>query len=154
MMNHLISSVLVCMLTAFLLTLPPDIQAQSRAERTIRSILDQQTAAWNRGDLEAFMKGYWKSDSLMYIGKSGVTYGYDRTLHSYRRNYGDTARMGKLKFDLVQVKRLSHRYYYVVGKWSLKRSAGDVGGHYTLLIKKINGAWVIVSDHSKTDGDP
>jgi ketosteroid isomerase-like protein len=148
MMNHLISSVLVCMLTALLLTLPPDIQAQSRAERTIRSILDQQTAAWNRGDLEAFMKGYWKSDSLMYIGKSGVTYGYDRTLDSYRRNYGDTARMGKLKFDLVQVKRLSHRYYYVVGKWSLKRSAGDVGGHYTLLIKKINGAWVIVSDHS------
>lgn len=147
-MNHLISSLLVCMLTAFLLTLPPDIQAQSRAERTIRSILDQQTTAWNRGDLEAFMKGYWKSDSLMYIGKSGVTYGYDRTLDSYRRNYGDTARMGKLKFDLVQVKRLSHRYYYVVGKWSLKRSAGDVGGHYTLLIKKINGAWVIVSDHS------
>jgi len=147
-MNHLISSLLVCMLTSFLLTLPPDIQAQSRAERTIRSILDQQTAAWNRGDLEAFMKGYWKSDSLMYIGKSGVTYGYDRTLDSYRRNYGDTARMGKLKFDLVQVKRLSHRYYYVVGKWSLKRSAGDVGGHYTLLIKKINGAWVIVSDHS------
>jgi ketosteroid isomerase-like protein len=148
MMNHLISSLLVCMLTAFLLTLPPDIQAQSRAERTIRSILDQQTAAWNRGDLVAFMKGYWKSDSLMYIGKSGVTYGYDRTLDSYRRNYGDTARMGKLKFDLVQVKRLSHRYYYVVGKWFLKRSAGDVGGHYTLLIKKINGAWVIVSDHS------
>jgi hypothetical protein len=84
----------------------------------------------------------------MYIGKSGVTYGYASTLASYRRNYGDTARMGKLRFDLIQVRRLSPRYFHIVGKWSLKRSAGDVGGHYTLLFKKIRGEWVIVSDHS------
>lgn len=132
----------------FLLVSIQTISAQSRAERTIRSILDQQTAAWNRGDLEGFMKGYWQSDTLMYIGKSGVTYGYAGTLASYRRNYGDTARMGKLRFDLIQIRRLSARYFYVVGKWSLKRSAGDVGGHYTLLFRKMRGEWVIVSDHS------
>jgi ketosteroid isomerase-like protein len=147
-MKHIPFKAMICLLVLFLMNSATDIHAQSSAERTISTILDQQTAAWNRGDLEAFMSGYWKSDSLMYIGKSGVTYGYDRTLDSYRRNYGDTARMGKLKFDLVQVKRLSPRYYYVVGKWSLKRSAGDVGGHYTLIFKKIKGAWVIVSDHS------
>ena len=132
----------------FLLVSGQTLSAQSRAEQTIRSILDQQTAAWNRGDLEGFMKGYWQSDSLMYIGKSGVTYGYSGTLASYRRNYGDTARMGKLRFELIQVRRLSVRYFHVVGRWSLKRSAGDVGGHYTLLFKKIRGEWVIVSDHS------
>lgn len=141
--------ILVSVVFSLLLVLVvPDLRGQSRAEQTIRSILDRQTAAWNRGDLESFMIGYWESDSLMYIGKSGVTYGYAPTLASYRRNYGDTARMGKLRFDLIQVRRLSSRYFHVVGKWSLRRSAGDVGGHYTLLFRKIRGEWVIVSDHS------
>jgi hypothetical protein len=125
-----------------------DVSAQSNAEKKIRLILDGQTEAWNRGDLKAFMDGYWENDSLMYIGKSGITYGYARTLASYQKNYGDTARMGKLRFDLIHVRRLSHRYFHVVGKWSLKRSAGDVGGHYTLIFKLIRRKWVIVSDHS------
>jgi hypothetical protein len=122
--------------------------SQSKAERSILAILDRQTEAWNRGDLEGFMKGYWESDSLMYIGKSGVTYGFAPTLASYRRNYGDTSKMGRLTFQILHVKRLSSKYYHVVGKWFLKRSAGDVGGHYTLLFRKIRGEWVVVSDHS------
>jgi ketosteroid isomerase-like protein len=122
--------------------------AQSADEKEILSILDRQTQAWNRGDLEAFMKGYWENDSLMYIGKSGVTYGYVSTLESYRKNYGDTARMGKLKFQILHVKKLSPDYYFVVGKWFLKRSAGDVGGHYTLIFRKQNGKWEIIADHS------
>jgi ketosteroid isomerase-like protein len=122
--------------------------AQDSDEQQIRSILDRQVAAWNRGDLRAFMNGYWESDSLMYIGKGGVTYGYAPTLQNYIRNYGDTARMGKLSFQLLHVQRLSDDVYFVVGKWSLRRSAGDTGGHYTLVWRKINGRWVIVSDHS------
>ena len=122
--------------------------SQSADEKAIRGILDRQTQAWNRGDLEAFMKGYWENDSLMYIGKGGVTYGYTATLNSYKRNYGDTARMGKLNFEILHVKSLGPGYYLVVGKWFLKRSAGDVGGHYTLIFKKLKGDWVIISDHS------
>jgi ketosteroid isomerase-like protein len=122
--------------------------AQDSDEQQIRSILDRQVAAWNSGDLRAFMNGYWESDSLMYIGKGGVTYGYAPTLQSYIRNYGDTARMGKLSFQLLHVQRLAADVYFVVGKWSLRRSAGDTGGHYTLVWRKINGRWVIVSDHS------
>ena len=117
-------------------------------EVVIRKILDVQTAAWNRGDIENFMKGYWENDSLMFIGKSGVTYGYNNTLANYRKGYPDTAAMGKLAFTLIQVKKLSKEYYHVTGKWFLKRSIGDIGGHYTLLFKKINGRWVIISDHS------
>jgi hypothetical protein len=132
----------------FLVVTSLPLSAQSNAEKKIRLILDRQTEAWNRGDLKAFMDGYWENDSLMYIGKSGITYGYARTLASYQKNYGDTARMGKLRFDLIHVKRLSHRYFHVVGKWSLKRSAGDIGGHYTLIFKLIRRKWVIVSDHS------
>ena len=122
--------------------------SQSKAEREVLAILDRQTAAWNRGDLEGFMKGYWENDSLMYIGRSGVTYGFTPTLSNYRKNYGELARMGNLKFDILHVKRLSSKYIHVVGRWSLRRSAGDVGGHYTLLFRRMRGEWVIVSDHS------
>lgn len=122
--------------------------AQSSDEKEILAILDRQTAAWNRGDIDAFMVGYWESDSLMYIGKSGVTYGYKPTLLTYKRNYSDTAKMGKLRFTILHVNRLSADHFFVVGKWHLTRNIGDAGGHYTLIFRKINGRWVIVSDHS------
>jgi len=114
----------------------------------IRAVLDHQSAAWNRGAIEDFMKGYWENDSLMFIGKTGVTYGYANTLNNYRKGYPDTAAMGQLFFDIIQVKRLSAEYYSVVGKWSLKRSIGDVSGHFTLLFRRIGQDWVVVMDHS------
>jgi len=122
--------------------------AQSTDEISIRQLLDQQTAAWNRGDIDRFMDGYWENDSLMFIGKSGVTYGWTNTLNNYKRGYPDTAAMGKLRFELLTVKRLSDEYYFVVGKWFLQRSIGNIGGHYNLLFRKINGKWVIIADHS------
>lgn len=122
--------------------------SQDRNARAILDLLDTQTAAWNKGDLQAFMKGYWENDSLRFIGKSGITYGWNNTLANYKRGYPDTAAMGKLNFTILVVKKLSMRYYEVVGKWYLKRSIGDASGHYTLLLRKIKGSWVIVSDHS------
>ncbi len=124
------------------------LAAQSRDETRILQLLDRQTADWNRGDVPAFMKGYWENDSLMFVGKSGVTYGWTNTLNNYKKGYPDTASMGKLHFDIIKVKRLSKKYYFVVGKWFLKRSVGDIGGHYNLLFEKINGEWVIIADHS------
>ena len=121
---------------------------QQPAEKTIRQLLDRQTRDWNRGNIDAFMIGYWQSDSLMFIGKSGVTYGWKNTLENYKKNYPDTSAMGKLSFNIITVKKLSGEYYHVVGKWHLKRTIGDLSGHYTLLFKKIKGEWVIVSDHS------
>ena len=121
---------------------------QDKNARAILKLLDTQTAAWNKGDLQGFMKGYWENDSLRFIGKSGITYGWNNTLANYKRGYPDTAAMGKLQFTILVVKKLSPRYYEVVGKWYLKRSIGDASGHYTLLLRKIKGSWVIVSDHS------
>ena len=121
---------------------------QSKNERAIRKILDTQTESWNKGDLQNFMIGYWENESLMFIGKSGITYGYTNTLNNYKKGYPDTAAMGKLVFNIITVKRLSGKYYHVVGKWHLKRSIGDLSGHYTLLFKKINGKWVVIADHS------
>ena len=122
--------------------------AVSGDEALIRQLLDKQTQAWNRGDIETFMETYWKSDSLMFIGKSGVTYGWANTLNNYKKGYPDTTAMGKLSFDILLIKRLSFQYFQVIGKWHLQRSIGDLSGHYTLLIKKIKGKWVIISDHS------
>jgi ketosteroid isomerase-like protein len=135
-------------IAALVLSAHTFLQAQNADVKTILSILDKQNAAWNRGDLKAFMDGYWESDSLMFIGKSGITYGWRPTLENYKRGYPDTASMGKLAFKILQVKNLTKDCYFVVGKWQLTRSIGDIGGHYTLLFRKIKGRWVIVADHS------
>lgn len=121
--------------------------AQSNEDQ-IRTVLEAQVKSWNCGDLRGFMKGYWQSDSLMFIGKNGITYGYEKTLANYRKSYPDMDAMGELKFDILKMTPLAADTYFVVGKWMLKRDSGNVGGHFTLLMKKIKGKWVIVSDHS------
>ena len=137
-------SFLIILLAA--LALPAFSQTKDEAE--VRSVLAKQSAAWNRGDVDAFMIGYWENDSLMFIGKSGVTYGYKNTLANYKKNYPDTAVMGKLTFTLIQVKQISPDYFHVTGKYYLTRTIGDASGHFTLMFRKINGKWVIISDHS------
>lgn len=122
--------------------------AQNKEEKVILKMLKAQETEWNNGNLEAFMKGYWQNDSLLFIGKNGPKYGYATTLANYKKGYPDTSHMGKFTSTIISMKKLSPQYYFVVGKWYLKRSVGDVSGHYTLLIKKINGEWVIVADHS------
>jgi ketosteroid isomerase-like protein len=138
------------LLTALvLITLTKTAFAQpSKDEGAIRGIMANQVDAWNKGNIDAFMKGYWNDDSLVFIGKSGSSYGYHQALANYKKNYSGPDQMGKLFFDLLKVKRLSADYYFVIGKWFLKRKAGDIGGIYTLLFHKINGQWRIVVDHT------
>ncbi len=151
MQRHITSVPLLTYLT-FLTTLTlltfTTASAQQTNEQTIRAILNRQTTEWNKGNIEGFMKGYWNSDSLLFVGKSGPKYGYRTTLENYRKSYPDTTVMGKLQFTILKVEALSSDCYFVLGKWQLARSIGDVGGHYTLIFRKIRGEWVIVSDHS------
>ena len=137
----------------FLLTLLATVtlltsSAQNKDEQAIRSILAEQTIQWNKGNIELFMKGYWKSDSLLFVGKNGPKYGYQTTLENYKKNYPDTVIMGKLNYDILRVQPLSATTYFVLGKFMLIRSIGNVSGYYTLLFRKMKGQWVIVSDHS------
>jgi hypothetical protein len=120
----------------------------SQDEAAVKKILADQAVAWNKGSIDQFMRAYWPSDSLTYVGGAAITYGYDSTLTRYKKKYVDRATMGKLFFTLVDTKRLSPEYYFVTGKWFLKRSLGDVGGCFTLLIKKFGSQWLIISDHS------
>src|SRR3990172_1100433 len=114
----------------------------------ICSIMKAQADCWNRGDIDGFMDAYWNSDSLMFIGSGGITYGWKKTLENYKAEYPDKSYTGELKFDIMVVEKLGEAAMHVVGKWNIKRELGDAGGHFTLIWKRINGKWLIVSDHT------
>ncbi len=135
------------LLLLWLLCTAATTYAQTDKEQILQ-VLDMQMNAWNSGSIEQYMTGYWHSDSLVFVGKSGPTYGYDATLQRYKQSYNNTDKMGQLHFDILQVRQLSAEYYYVLGKWALARNAGDVSGSFTLLFRKIKGQWRIVADHS------
>jgi ketosteroid isomerase-like protein len=122
--------------------------AQYTDEQAIRDVMNAQVTAWNNGNIDAFMETYWKNDSLMFIGSAGPVYGWQTTLEGYKKRYPDTAAMGKLDFNILQLQPLSSAFYFVLGKWHLHRTAGDIGGYFTLLFRKINNKWVIIADHT------
>jgi len=122
--------------------------SQTKDETEIRAVLNKQTQSWNKGDIEGFMTTYWQNDSLMFIGKNGIKWGWRAALENYKKSYPDSVTMGKLFFNILLVKKMSPQYYYVVGKWYLKRTIGDLTGHYDLVLRKINGQWLIIADHS------
>ena len=122
--------------------------AQNKDIVAIKALLATQEQAWNKGNLELFMIGYWESDSLVFIGKDGPKYGYKNTLDNYKKGYPDASHMGKLHFDLLSIQPLGMEHYFVIGKWQLKRTIGDVSGHFTLVFKKTKKGWKVIADHS------
>jgi len=126
----------------------PEPDRDQRIVSEIIALMDQQEVCWNSGDLECFMQPYWHDDSLMFVGKSGVTYGWQKTLENYKKSYPDKNAMGELQFTNINISVLSSSSCYVIGKWELKRPIGDLSGHYTLLWINKNNSWKIISDHS------
>ena len=115
----------------------------------IHNVMAQQEKCWNAGDIDCFMNGYWRSDSLKFIGRKGLTYGWQQTLDNYKESYPDKAAMGQLKFDILSTELLSEGAVLLIGKWHLKREDNeDLGGHFSLNWKKIDNKWLIISDHS------
>jgi len=122
--------------------------AQNKDKQAIQQLLDKQVAAWNTGNIDAFMLGYWENDSLMFMGKNGPTYGYNTTLVNYKKNYPDTAHMGQLAFTIKRMQALNTDHYFIIGQFHLKRTVGDASGNFTLVFRKIKGVWKIISDHT------
>lgn len=129
---------------------PAGAQTAPAPRAAIAQVLATQTAAWNRGDIPGFMQGYWHSDSLVFIGKKGLTYGWQPTLAHYQKSYPDAAAMGHLGFSGLRITPLGPDAAQVVGGWHLARPAplGDVGGHFLLVFRRVQGRWVIVADHT------
>jgi len=122
--------------------------SNTTAESAIFAVMQKQETAWNAGDIHTFMETYWHHDSLLFVGSAGPVYGWQNTLDRYLKTYPDTVAMGKLKFNIIQVNRLSSNHYFVLGNWQLTRTIGDASGHFTLLFEKIDNKWLIVADHS------
>jgi uncharacterized protein (TIGR02246 family) len=122
----------------------------------VRAMLAAQQADWNRGDLDAFMASYWKDESIRFAGGDAFRLGWQATIDRYRQKYPDRAAMGKLAFELVEVRPLSQTVVYVFGKWHLTR-AGDAAdraphGLFTLIVERKDGRWVITRDHTSAAG--
>lgn len=116
----------------------------------INEVMLQQETDWNKGDIEAYMLGYWKSDSLLFLGGKGPVYGWEKTLSNYQKTYASKNQMGKLKFENIKIEVLSDTNAFVIGKWHLERKETNLGGWYSLLWKKIDKEWKIVIDHSSS----
>lgn len=135
----------------FFLVIGVGVSAQQNKDiETVKSILLRQMGDWNRGDVEAFMVGYWPSDKLQFIGGNGVIYGFQNTLDRYKRTYPDQAAMGKLHFDILDVQQLSKKVIMLTGKYTLTRANDTPTGHFLLVWRKIKGEWLIVADHSSS----
>ena len=137
------------LLLAFALLLSSStLFAQKTDEDRILLLLSEQVDAWNRGSLDGYMKGYWQHDSLKFIGKRGLTYGYKATLANYKKSYPDKDAMGTLTSTVHHLIRTGEDHFFVISQWVLERTAGELSGYYTLLLRKLNNEWVIVADHS------
>lgn len=135
------------LLLAPLLPLRPASPAASE-EAQVRAVLDAQTAAWNRGDIDSFMSGYWRSDDTEFIGESGITRGWKGVLDRYRRNYPDTKAMGQLNFGNLEIRITCPDAAYVIGEFHLIRENDRPSGVFTLNFKKFPEGWRIVADHT------
>ena len=114
----------------------------------ITSILSHQQKCWNNGDIEGYMSGYWNSDSLKFITKSGITTGWKPTLVMYKQHYPDKEAMGTLVFEDVDMIQMNATTIFVMGKWTLQKTKETVGGQFTLICRKIKGCWKIIIDHT------
>lgn len=118
------------------------------AEAAIRSVMQMQEKAWSDGDVYQFMEGYWKSEELTFVGRSGINKGWQTTLDNYIKGYPTKDAMGKLTFDILEMNRISDTSYHMIGRYTLVRKEDQPTGLFTLIWRYIDGRWVIVADHT------
>jgi ketosteroid isomerase-like protein len=121
------------------------------AHARIAAVLDDQVAAWNRGDIDGFMAGYWKSDELTFESTNGVTKGWHTVLERYKKRYPTQAHMGRLRFSQLAIARTGPDAAQASGRWEVRAAEGDHSGHFYLTLREIDGLWVIVKDRTTSD---
>ncbi len=135
--------------TCLLLFLDPALGQAPTAKAAIQKVLDDQVVAWNKGDLEGFMAGYWKSPELSFFSGGTKTAGWQATIDRYRKKYqGEGKEMGKLAFKEISIEVIGADHALVKGRWHLTLSKESIGGLFTLLMKKLPEGWRIVHDHT------
>jgi beta-aspartyl-peptidase (threonine type) len=119
-------------------------------QKAIKAVLEAQQSAWNRGDVDAFLVGYWHSSELTFSGSSGVARGWDGVLARYKKNYPDRAAMGQLDFSDLEFRFLGPHSAMVLGRWHLKREQDELGGVFTLVWQRFPDGWKIIHDHTSS----
>jgi len=117
-------------------------------QAAIRGVLEAQQAAWNRGNLERFVAGYWQSPELTFSGSDGVERGYDGVLSRYKKSYPDRAAMGLLDFSDLEFRFLGKDAALVLGRWHLRREKDELGGVFSLIWQRFPEGWKIIHDHT------
>ena len=140
-------------------TLALSLSAQHSARRTqrhnnataaIRTVLEAQAEAWNRGDIEGYMAGYWRSPETVFISGDSITRGWQTVLDRYRKNYNSREKMGTLTFSDLEIRPISNNTAVVLGRWHLKRTQDEPHGRFTLIFRKTKQGWRIVHDHTSS----
>lgn len=149
MFKRILSVTLQLSLFGLLLCTATTSQAQSKSVKAIQAVMEKQSEDWNKGDIAAFMEGYWKSDQLQFIGSRGPSYGWQKTYDNYKKSYPDKSAMGQLEFEVSNIDKRSRKVYTMIGSWKLSYPDKEaLDGYFLLVWKKIKGKWVIVADHT------
>ena len=138
--------ILFLSISMFMVSCSKDTEQQDKD--AIISVMSTQEKAWSNHDLEGFMQGYWKDDSLKFYGSSGLTYGWQNTLDNYKKGYPTKDHSGTLNFTIDDISQIENDSYFVMGQYLLKRNVGDANGVFMIIFKKINGEWKIIADMS------
>lgn len=131
-------------------TVAQSLSENAGPKEQILSVLRHQVDGWNNGDIESFMQGYAKSDSLRFASGGTVTYGWNNMLDRYKKKYSTKEQMGVLSFTSITIDIFSKDAAAVFGTWRLKREKDEPWGLFTLLFKNKNGLWQIVHDHTSS----
>ena len=140
--------ILSFLIILFALNFNVNAQKTNTIIKDVTTLLMLQKDAWNEGNIDKYMSFYWRSDSLRFMGKSGVTKGWQNTLEKYKKSFPDKETMGFLSFDNLQYELIDRDNIIVIGSWKLTRTKDNVGGYFSLLWRKINNKWVIIIDHT------
>lgn len=143
--------ILILAFTAALLVVPTFAQSEQQKlqiKTDVLTVMNEQAVAWNRGDIDAFMRGYWNSDKLVFASGDSVTRGWQPTLDRYKKSYATKAAMGTLTFSDTEVTVLSKDAAVVLGSWSLAREKDNPKGKFTLIFRRVKEGWRIVHDHT------
>jgi len=125
-------------------------KSDDKESAAIRAVLEAQAAAWNRGDVEAYMDGYDRSPNTEFVGGDSITRGWQEVLDRYKKKYDTREKMGTLTFSDLEINILSGDAALVLGRWRLKRASDEPHGTFTLLFRKTKAGWRIVHDHSSS----
>ena len=129
----------------------PENHSIENDHQAIRGVLDDQLKAWNDGNIDGFMEGYWNNDSLLFMAKRGPQYGWETLRGMYHKSFPNREKMGNLKFEVENIRPVNEWSYLVIGRWLVDQGADQKSGYFTLIFKKIEEKWLIITDHTFSD---